>query len=88
MRHRASPRLWPLCETLTDQAKQRANKTYALLRTNRGHPSRHLKRIGKLWSARIDDNFCAVGLSDEPDGIYWIWIGAHADYDKLIKFKK
>ena len=24
-----------------------------------------------------------VGI-DAPDGIQWIWIGSHADYDKFI----
>jgi hypothetical protein len=28
-------------------------------------------------------HYRAIGI-DAPDGIQWIWIGSHADYDKLI----
>jgi len=36
-----------------------------------------------LWSARVGQNYRALGL-DVEHGIYWIWIGTHADYDALV----
>jgi hypothetical protein len=32
---------------------------------------------------RIGAHYRALGL-DVEGGVYWIWIGTHADYDKLI----
>jgi hypothetical protein len=40
--------------------------------------------VGELWSTRIDDNYRALAL-ESPDGFHWIWIGTHAEYDRLIK---
>lgn len=60
-----------------------ADNCFALLKSDSRHPSLHLKRIGRLWSVRVGDHYRALGI-DDPDGIYWIWIGSHADYDKKI----
>ncbi|WP_422392441.1 hypothetical protein [Nitratireductor thuwali] len=39
--------------------------------------------MGELWSARVSRNHRALAIEDD-DGLVWIWIGSHADYDKLI----
>jgi len=31
----------------------------------------------------VGDHYRALGI-DVPEGIYWVWIGTHADYDKTI----
>ncbi|CCE24474.1 conserved protein of unknown function [Methylotuvimicrobium alcaliphilum 20Z] len=54
-----------------------------MLKENPRHPSIRLKRIEELWSARVGQNYRVIGI-DAPDGIQWIWIGSHADYDKFI----
>lgn len=54
------------------------------MKTNPRHPSLHFKKVGELWSARIDDNYRALAL-EGADGFHWIWIGNHAEYDRLIK---
>ena len=61
-----------------------ADKNYELLRVDNQHPSLHFKRIGELWSVRAGLHYRALGI-DVDDGIMWIWIGTHADYDKMIK---
>lgn len=43
----------------------------------------NFKRIEELWSVRIGQHYRDVGI-DAPDGIQWIWIGSHANYDKYI----
>jgi hypothetical protein len=58
-----------------------ADKNFALLKSDPRHPSLHLKKLGKLWSVRVDDHYRALGTEVEG-GILWIWIGTHADYDK------
>jgi hypothetical protein len=65
------------------QVRDLADKNYALLKTNPAHPSLSLKRIGELWSVRLGLHYRALGV-DADEGILWIWIGTHADYDKII----
>jgi hypothetical protein len=72
------------CEALPEAIRDLADKNYELLKTDPRHPSLHFKRIGRLWSVRIGDQYRAVGINDVPEGIYWIWIGTHAEYDRLI----
>ncbi len=37
-----------------------------------------------IYSARVSLNYRVLGLS-ESDRIYWYWIGAHDEYDELLK---
>ena len=60
-----------------------ADKNYTLLKANPRHPSLRLKKIDDLWAVRVGAHYRALGV-DVPDGIYWIWIGTHADYDTFI----
>jgi hypothetical protein len=50
------------------------------------HPGLRFKRIHNsdtLYSVRVGYGYRAVGLL-EDDEITWIWIGSHADYDRLL----
>lgn len=85
MRHRASPRFWVQYEALPRNVRKQADKNYTLLKADHKHPSLHLKKIGALWSVRVSDQYRALGIDDEPDGIYWIWIGSHAEYDQIVR---
>ncbi len=63
--------------------QQEALKAYKLWKVNPGHPSLQFKRIFSLtWSVRITNDYRALGKWDER-GIYWYWIGSHADYDSM-----
>jgi hypothetical protein len=83
LRHFASSRFWKLYGDLPDEIRQLADKNFALLKSDPRHPSLHFKRIDELWSVRIGQNYRALGL-DVTDGIYWIWIGTHAEYDNIV----
>ena len=48
MKHSASPRFWALYEALPREARELADKSFALLRSDSRHPSLHFKRIDKL----------------------------------------
>jgi hypothetical protein len=37
-----------------------------------------------LWSARVGSDYRALAL-EEADGFSWIWIGTHAEYDRLLR---
>jgi mRNA-degrading endonuclease RelE of RelBE toxin-antitoxin system len=60
-----------------------ADKNFALLKSDPRHPSLHLKRIDGLWSVRIGDHYRALG-TEVKEGFYWIWIGTHAEYDRIV----
>ena len=63
-----------------------ADRSFALLKSDPRHPSLHFKRLGELWSVRVGDRYRALG-TDVRDGIYWVWIGTHAEYDKIIRHR-
>ena len=83
MKHFASSKFWVLYQALPEEVRRLADKNYQLLKSNPCHPSLHFKRIGALWSVRVGDHYRALGI-DEAGDINWIWIGTHAEYDKLV----
>ena len=83
MRHLASPRFWALYHALPADVRDLADKNYALLKSDPRHPSLHFKRLGELWSVRVGDHCRALG-TDVKEGIYWVWIGTHAEYDRIV----
>ncbi|MBI3741960.1 MAG: hypothetical protein HY257_09440, partial [Chloroflexi bacterium] len=48
------------------------------------HPSLYFKKVGKFWSARVGLDHRALAIEDGEDFI-WVWIGAHDEYDRMIK---
>jgi len=53
MRHFASPSFWELYEELPDSIQELADKNFEFLKADPKHPSLHLKKAGKYWSARV-----------------------------------
>jgi len=86
VRHIATHRFWELYEQLPEEIRKVADKRYRLLKNDPEHPSLHLKRIGELWSVRVTDQYRALG-SAAPDGIVWLWIGTHREYERRLKRK-
>ena len=70
-------------EALPSDVRNLADKNFQLLKSDPRHPSLHFKRIGEFWSVRIGLHYRALGMPVD-DGIYWFWIGTHADYDKIV----
>jgi hypothetical protein len=83
LKHFASPKFWALYNALPRGVRDLADKNYALLKSDSRHPSLHFKRIGKLWSVRVGEHYRALG-TDVESGVCWLWIGTHAEYDKLV----
>jgi hypothetical protein len=46
--------------------------------------SLQFKKIGQLWSARVGLHHRALAAED-GEGFIWVWIGTHAEYERLIK---
>ncbi len=70
-------------QELPVEIRDLADKNFELLKQNPRHPSLKLKRIAELWSVRVGIHYRALGI-DAPEGIQWIWIGSHADYDQFL----
>jgi hypothetical protein len=81
--HHASPQFWDCYRSLPAAAQDLADRAFHLLKENPRHPSLHLKKVGRFWSARVGLHHRALG-TEIPEGILWFWIGTHADYDQLI----
>jgi len=63
--------------------QQFADGCFDLLKADPRHPSLHLKKVGRYWSARVGRHYRALAV-EVPDGLLWFWIGSHADYDRLL----
>jgi hypothetical protein len=84
MKHFASPDYWFHYRLLPENIQDLADKNFSLLKENSRHPSLRLKKVGDYWSVRVGISYRALGKERE-EGIIWIWIGTHAEYDQLIK---
>jgi len=82
VKHSASSRFWAQYSALPTEVRELADKNFRLLKTDSSHPSLHFKKLGKVWSARVGLHYRALAV--EVDGGYlWVWIGSHAQYDKM-----
>lgn len=81
--HHATRRFWECYQALPENIRETADKNYALLRENPGHPSLHFKKVGRFWSVRVGSSYRALGV-EAHDGIVWFWIGSHGEYERLI----
>ena len=82
--HRATPSFWQRYRSLRDDVREVADKNFKLLEENPKHPSLQFKKVGNLWSARVGLAHRALAVEDGEDFI-WVWIGAHDDYERMIK---
>jgi hypothetical protein len=87
VRSRATPRFWAAYRGLPKDIQEHARRAYRLFRDNPAHPSLHFKKVHHrepVYSVRVTLGHRAVGLL-EGEEITWVWIGTHADYDRLLR---
>jgi hypothetical protein len=84
VKHSASSSFWAAYHALPESVRRLADKSFALLKQNPAHPSVHLKSVGRYCSARVGLHHRALGVP-LPDGIVWFWIGAHDEYERIIR---
>ena len=73
---------------LPTSVQEQAEKAYELWREDPYHNSLQFKRVSQrqpIYSARISLNYRVLGLLESGNHIYWFWIGAHDEYDDLLK---
>jgi hypothetical protein len=84
MKHRATPRFWNCYRALPKDVQELADRSYGALRRDPRHASLHLKKIGQFWSARVGLHYRALAVESDDD-LLWVWIGTHADYDRMLR---
>ena len=84
MKHKTASSFWKYYEHLPVDICDLADKNFQLLKDNPSHPSLQFKKVGKVWSVRVGSNYRAIATQIE-EGYLWIWIGTHAEYDKLLR---
>jgi hypothetical protein len=87
VKSQASQRFWRLFHDLPEDIQRLAEKNYHLWQTNPSHPSLRFRRLeGRedLATIRIGDHYRALGVM-AAGTVTWVWIGTHADYDRLIR---
>jgi len=87
MTSRATRRFWKLYESLPEPVQRLAAKNYRLWRDNPAHPSLDFKQLhgsGERFSVRVGNHYRALGQR-VADGVEWVWIGTHEEYNKLIR---
>jgi len=83
VRHQASRRFWQCYEGLSPSVRELADKCFELLKENPRHPSLHLKKVGRFWSARVGKGHRVLAVQ-QGEALVWFWIGDHDTYDRLI----
>ncbi len=85
MKSFATPDFWNAYANLPQKIQREADKTYLIWRDNPRYPSLHFKKVkDNLWSVRVTLNYRALAIK-RGDDYYWIWIGTHEQYDRLLK---
>jgi len=84
MNHFTTPQFWQLYNALPQEVQALADKNFELLKTEAGHPSLRLKKVGLYWSARVGAHY-RVLATERAEGLVWFWIGPHSVYDVLIR---
>jgi hypothetical protein len=84
MKSAVSPRFNKRFDALPTEIRRKAQKAYRLWLRDHSHPSLSFKKVGKVWSARIDDNYRAVG-DLRGDTVHWFFVGTHREYELLLK---
>lgn len=83
MKSRATSRFWEHYARLPTGVRRSALKQYRLWLQNARHPSIQFKKVQAFWSARITDDYRALGVMD-GDTVIWFWIGTHEEYGRMI----
>ena len=89
MIHSANSDFWDDYKALPPDLRARADRQFALLKSDPRHPSLQFKKLGdrngqEIWSARVTLKYRALAVK-LPDEYLWFWIGEHNVYDVLIK---
>jgi hypothetical protein len=86
MKSRTVESFWDHYQLLPPKIQLLALKQYRLWQADPRHPSLCFKKVGLYWSARVTNDYRAVGIMD-GDTIVWFFIGTHVQYTRILKRK-
>ncbi len=87
IRSRTTPSFRHLLAQLPADVQRQAREAYRYFRNDPTHPGLQFKRVSQrepIYSVRVGRSYRAVGLWEGAE-IRWVWIGSHAEYDKLLQ---
>ncbi|MBI3119606.1 MAG: hypothetical protein HYZ00_13005 [Candidatus Hydrogenedentes bacterium] len=85
--HRTTGQFWQRHDALPRDIQEQSHKAFALLKANPKHPSLHFKKVGAFWSARIGQAYRTPAIEDGED-LIWVWIGTHAEYERILRSRQ
>ncbi len=83
MNSQATDRFWQCYHRLPADIQSLAVKRYRIWRQDPHHPSLQFKKVAAYWSARVTDDYRALGIMD-GNTVIWFWIGTHGEYEQLL----
>lgn len=85
MKSRCTQRFWRQFHALPESVQQLALKSYRLWKQTPSHPSLRFRKLegSDLMTVRIGNHHRAIGYLEER-GMIWVWIGTHAEYDRIV----
>lgn len=84
---KATAKFWKCYRALPIDVRRQAKDAYALFQSDPWYPSLRFKRVHSslpVYSVRVNKDYRAVGILNDEQ-VVWFWIGAHSEYDKLLK---
>lgn len=84
MVHHAAESFWKEFYAQPIEVQEAARKAFSTIKADESHPSLHLKKVGRFWSARVGLHYRVLGVA-APDGVLWFWIGTHGVYDQMVR---
>jgi len=82
--HRTTEQFWRRYRDLPSDVRRRADKSFALLKSDPRHLSLQFKKLGAFWSATVHLAHRALALEDGDDFI-WVWIGSPDGYERILE---
>jgi hypothetical protein len=86
MNSRATRKFWRCFHRLPDDIQMLTTKQYLLWLQNPLHPSVQFKKTSLYWSAKVTEDYRALGIM-EGDTVIWFWVGTHDEYERLLRGK-
>jgi hypothetical protein len=83
LNHHTTPAFWACYRDLPAEVQSLADTCFELANENPKHPSIHLKKVGRFWSARVGVHYRALAV-EAPEVLVWFWIGPHREYEKIV----
>jgi len=86
MKSRATRSFWKNFHGLPKDIQDTATRRYRMWISDPQHHALRFKKVGDHWSARVNNDYRAVGIM-EGDTVIWYFIGTHAEYNQLLNKK-